>query len=224
MLVLPARAVSEASWGRRFKHFLNAVALGVVSPAALTCWLERRGRPRAQGFFSLWAHIFAVLPGTPGMFLRRAFYRWTLEGCAEEVTIEFGALFSRRTAVLETGVYVGAYALIGSAWIRAHSLIGSRASLLSGGQHHELLPSGRWSATDDGKLHRIVIGANTWVGEGAILMAGTGDGCMVAAGSVVSSTVPPGVMVAGNPARFVRSLAVRPPVEADDDPSISSIR
>ena len=44
-------------------------------------------------------------------------------------------------------------------------------------------------------------------GEGAVVMANVGAQCMVAAGAVVSSPVPDGIMVAGNPARFVRKVA-----------------
>ncbi len=196
------------------KRFLNGLALVIVAPAAWSCSLEGWTRTRSQGLFTFWTHVFAILPGTPGLFLRRAFYRWTLDRCTEDVTIQFGVLFSRRSSVLEPGVFIGSYALIGSAWIRQNTLIGSRASLLSGGNQHEMLVSGRWSATDERKLQRIEIGANTWVGEGAILMANVGSGSMVAAGSVVSAAVPSGTMVGGNPARFVRRLHPCPESEA----------
>jgi virginiamycin A acetyltransferase len=209
---------------RPLKRAFNIVALILMSPCAFTCWLERRLKPSSQIVFAFWTHVAALLPGVPGVFLRRAFYRWTLDECAEEVIIEFGALFTRRSARLEPGVYVGPYALIGSACLRENALVGSRASLLSGGQHHELLPSGEWSATDDRKLSTIEIGPNTWIGEGAILMAGTGAGCMVAAGGVVSVAVPPAVMVAGNPARFVRRLTSGSAQEESSGASISAIR
>jgi virginiamycin A acetyltransferase len=209
---------------RPLKRACNLVALLLVAPAAFTCWLERRLSPSSQFVFAFWTHVVALLPGVPGVFLRRAFYRMTLDECAEEVIIEFGALFTRRNARLEPGVYVGPYALIGSAWLRENALIGSRASLLSGGQHHQLLTSGEWSATDHRKLSTIEIGPNTWIGEGAILMAGTGAGCMVGAGGVVSAAVPPGVMVAGNPARFVRRLTSESAQEESSGGSISAIR
>ena len=204
MLVETASSVETDS--RPFKHVLNQIAFWVAAPAALTCSVERQLSTGSQHCFVFWTHVFALLPGMGGLFLRRGFYRWTLEQCAESVTIGFGALFSRRNAILEPGAYVGAYALVGAAWIGENALIGSRASLLSGTRQHEWLPSGRWSGTDEEKLQRIEIGANTWIGEGAIVMANVGAGCMVAAGSVVSSDVPSGIVVAGNPARFVRRL------------------
>jgi virginiamycin A acetyltransferase len=207
---------------RMLKHACNLVALGVVSPCAIACWIERRWSGSSQAIFQLWTHVFALLPGPPGVFLRRAFYRWTLDHCAEEVVIEFGAVFTRRSARVERGVYVGPYALVGSAWLREDTLIGSRASLLSGGQQHELLPSGKWSGTKASNLVRIEIGPDAWVGEGAILMANVGRQCMVSAGAVVSTAVRDGIMVGGNPARFVRTLAAAPAVEEGVDAANAS--
>lgn len=49
----------------------------------------------------------------------------------------------------------------------------------------------------------VRIGANVWIGGGAILLPGVtvGDGAIVGAGAVVTRDVPPGATVAGNPAR-----------------------
>src|SRR5262245_17773253 len=209
------------------KRACNLVALAIMSPCALTCWAERRAAPHSQACYEFWTHVVAWLPGVPGFFLRRAFYRWTLEACAGDVTIGFGALFSRRSTRLANGVYVGPYAIVGAASIGENTLIGSRASLLSGGHQHHLLPSGEWSATDDRRTSRIEIGSNTWVGEAALLLADVGAGCMVAAGAVVSAPVPPGVMVGGNPARFVKRLivpAATPTTAAETDVHESDIK
>jgi acetyltransferase-like isoleucine patch superfamily enzyme len=145
-----------------------------------------------------------------------------LTSCAENVIIEYGSTLNRR-AVLESGAYVGVYALIGWVRIGRNSLIGSRASIPSGGNQHSLMPSGRWSPTDATALRLVTIGANTWIGEGAVVMADIGEQCMVAAGAVVASPVPDGIMVAGNPARFVRRIT--PQAEsASDDPHLSPVR
>lgn len=55
----------------------------------------------------------------------------------------------------------------------------------------------------------VVIGRNVWVAGGATVLKGVtiGDDSVVGYGAVVSSDVPPGVVVAGNPARVVRELA-----------------
>ena len=54
----------------------------------------------------------------------------------------------------------------------------------------------------------IAIGANVWIGGGAILLPGIriGDDAIVGAGSVVTRDVPPAVVAAGNPARVLRGL------------------
>jgi acetyltransferase-like isoleucine patch superfamily enzyme len=195
---------------------LNGLSLILTSGAAATCWLgERNGR--SDLVYSFWTHVFASIPGYPGMLLRRAFYRWTLQRCASDVTIEFGALMTQRRASLGPGVYVGPYALVGWAEVGAHTLIGSRASLLSGGNQHQWSAHG-WTPTRPTSLAQIVIGSRTWIGEGAILMSSVGSGCMVAAGAVVSAAVPDGVMVAGNPARFVRRVAAEAPEHRAHEP------
>lgn len=55
----------------------------------------------------------------------------------------------------------------------------------------------------------IRLGRNSWVGFGACVLPGVtiGEGSIVAARSVVATDVPPFVVVAGNPARIVRTLA-----------------
>ena len=59
-------------------------------------------------------------------------------------------------------------------------------------------------------LHGVTIGDEALIGIGAVLLAGTkiGAGAIVAAGAVVreNTNVPPGVMVAGVPARVIRDV------------------
>lgn len=54
----------------------------------------------------------------------------------------------------------------------------------------------------------IEIGQNVWIGARAIILRGAriGDGAIVGAASVVDFSVPPFSVVAGNPARIVRTL------------------
>jgi acetyltransferase-like isoleucine patch superfamily enzyme len=47
---------------------------------------------------------------------------------------------------------------------------------------------------------------DAWIGEAALVVADVGPGAMVTAGAVVSTPVRGGIVVAGNPARFVRDL------------------
>jgi len=190
------------------KAILDGVALILVWPCAALVWLEERWLPGREECFGCFAQMLALSPGLPGMYLRRAFYRWTLQACARDVFIGFGTVFSTREAVLESGVYIGNYALIGSAILRKNCLIGSRASLLSGGRLHAQSESGDWLPTNLALREQIVIGENAWLGEGVVVMANVGARAMLSAGAVSSTPVPERVMVAGNPARFVKQLAV----------------
>jgi acetyltransferase-like isoleucine patch superfamily enzyme len=64
----------------------------------------------------------------------------------------------------------------------------------------------RISASD---IAPVVIGCNVWIGMRSIVMRGVtiGDNSVVAAGSVVTKSVPPNTLVAGNPAAPIRHLS-----------------
>jgi acetyltransferase-like isoleucine patch superfamily enzyme len=73
---------------------------------------------------------------------------------------------------------------------------------------HSLALDRRTNPAAPVRTEPIVLERNVWVGRGAAVLAGVriGEGSVVALGSVVTMDVPPRVLVAGNPARVVRSL------------------
>ena len=83
-------------------------------------------------------------------------------------------------------------------------MIGPNVSLITSG--HPLEPSRRRAFTI---AKPIVIERNVWIGAGATVIGGVtvGENSVVAAGSVVTKTVPPNTFVGGNPARVIRSIA-----------------
>ena len=66
---------------------------------------------------------------------------------------------------------------------------------------HPRDPAIRRSGLESGRPIRV--GANVWLGAGALILPGVtiGDNAIVGAGSVVTRNVPAGATVAGNPAR-----------------------
>lgn len=58
-------------------------------------------------------------------------------------------------------------------------------------------------------LSGISIGSNTFIGAGSIILPGTtiGDNVIVGAGSVVKGNIPSDVVIAGNPARVLKTTA-----------------
>lgn len=191
------------------KSVANGAALLAASPFAALAGLEHRLTPGHEGVFRFCSQTLAIVPGPPGNYVRRGFYRLTLDRCAAEWYIGFGSMFTHRHAIVERGVYVGIWALVGCAHLREGTSIGSRASLLSGTDLHEYR-HGRWTPMDRTKLKQIVLGPHAFIGEGAVVMADIGAGSMAAAGAVVPAPVPDGIVVAGNPARFVRRLDAEP--------------
>ena len=59
----------------------------------------------------------------------------------------------------------------------------------------------------------VEIGADVWVGGGAIILPGVriGSRAVIGAGSVVTRDVPEQVFAAGNPCRVIREITDRPP-------------
>jgi virginiamycin A acetyltransferase len=189
------------------KEILIFVSQILAFPLALLSILEDKlWKGDAEGVFLTCAQIVAILPGLPGAFLRRAYYSLTLESCSNHCHIGFGTLISHRATIIDEHVYIGNYALIGSAHLASHTLIGSRVSILSGKPLHVLDEEGMWTPYSAQRLAMVKIEKNVWIGEGAIIFADIGEGCMIGAGSVVTSDIRPNIIVSGNPARFVKNL------------------
>ena len=59
------------------------------------------------------------------------------------------------------------------------------------------------------RIAPVVIGSNVFIGHHSLILPGItiGSNCIVGAGSIVTKDVPDNSVVAGNPARFIKSLA-----------------
>lgn len=86
--------------------------------------------------------------------------------------------------------------------IGAGTQIGPGVQLLSADHPRE--PELRAQLLEFGRP--ISIGANVWIGAGALILPGVtvGDDGLIGAGSVVTRDVPAGATVVGNPARVIR--------------------
>ena len=92
------------------------------------------------------------------------------------------------------GVYIGEQSLIG------HNVI--LATL-----NHNIDPNHR----ADLFPKPIHIGKRVWVGSGSIILPGVtiGDNSIIGGGSIVTKDVHPNVIVAGNPAKFIKNIDVQ---------------
>jgi virginiamycin A acetyltransferase len=146
----------------------------------------------------------SVVPGIQGAYLRREFYRLTLAECAKDALITFGTLFASRGARVGANVFIGTYCMIGDAHIGRDVLLGSNVHLLSGKTQHGTEDLIHPMRLQPGRFTVISIGEDSWIGNGAIVMANVGRKCIVGAGSVVVSDIPDFAIAAGNPARVIR--------------------
>ncbi len=178
----------------------------VIAPAWLPAWVERRVGG-GEGWFVFGAELVSVVPGRLGVFVRRAYYRTTLDACAADVHVGFGTLFAHRAAEVQPGVYLGSRCTVGKVTLGRDATIGSNVDILSGRHQHGFGDADVPVQKQEGAFARVRIGANCWLGNSAVVMADVGDGSVVGAGSVVVKAIPPHSVAAGNPAAVKRSIA-----------------
>jgi acetyltransferase-like isoleucine patch superfamily enzyme len=187
------------------KGFGIAIGMVIVALPALSSRVERFVSTR-DAFFLFWGQAFAVVPGLPGNYIRKCYYFVTLRRCSLDCEIGFMTFIHDRRAQVGRRVYIGTSAGIGWVDVGDGCLLASRVSVLSGSTQHQLGPDGRLTPFERSAAQQTHIGEDTWIGEGAIVMADVESHCIVGAGSIVTKPVPSGSVVAGNPARLIRRL------------------
>lgn len=103
-------------------------------------------------------------------------------------------------------VYIGAYgSCAGPLVVGDLTMISSHVKIF--GDDHQIAISGEPARLAFASEHKLtVIEADCWVGQGAMLREGIriGRGTVVAAGAIVTRSVPPYEIVGGTPARLIR--------------------
>ncbi|MBB5320706.1 acyltransferase [Marinobacter oulmenensis] len=181
-----------------FRLFMTLLA----APLIVIYWLLRPVS-RADQLFAGFSQLLSLVPGLSGSYLRVAFYRFTMGACSRDLYIGFGTLFSQQPTELGSGCYIGPQCNIGLCTIEKNCLLGSGVHILSGRNQHRFDGSDTPIRLQGGVFTRVTVGENSWIGNGAIVMANIGSRCVVGAGAVVTRDVPPGSVVVGNPARVV---------------------
>lgn len=183
-----------------------AAMKGTVAPlvAAYRIELALWPKHRADLVFQTYSQVLSALPGLTGQFVRRAFYASVLTECHEESCIQWGVVFSAADVRIARGVYIGARCMIGRAILEEHVTIGSNVDIPSGRNQHGFDDPDRPVQDQPGRYEHVRIGTNTWIGNGAIVLADVGARSVVASGAVVSKPMPDDVIVGGNPAKILK--------------------
>jgi virginiamycin A acetyltransferase len=183
---------------RALKAVLNSIFIVLAFPLALLT-----GFGRQVTMFQFFGQFCSLFPGLPGDYLRVAYYHLTLAQCSLESRISIGSFFADPNVNVAKSVYIGAYCVMGACRIGERTLIATAAQILSGKNQHPRQADGTLQAA----MHQeggVTIGADCWIGAAAIVMDHVGQGSTVAAGAIVTKPVPPGTVVAGNPARILK--------------------
>lgn len=128
-----------------------------------------------------------------GVVHRSILATWTAEA---RIEIGEGVGMTGATIVAQTGISIGDRVFIGA------------NSTICDTDFHPLRSDLRHEDPRSGVSRPIHIEADVFIGMNALILKGShiGRGSVVGAGSVVSGSIPPNVVVAGNPAQIIRRL------------------
>ncbi|MBI4605061.1 MAG: acyltransferase [Planctomycetes bacterium] len=193
---------------RLAKALASILARVLVAPAAYpVAWLAPLDGRHA--LFQLGSHLMSLLPGLPGVYLRREYYKVVLGLRSKGFVIEFGTILAQRGTEIGSNVYIGPFCNIGLSAIEDDVLLGSNVDVVSGKHTHSFDRTDVPIREQEGVLKKIRIGRGSWIGNKSVVLETVGEGCVVGAGSVVTAETEPWVVLAGNPARPIRPR-VRP--------------
>jgi acetyltransferase-like isoleucine patch superfamily enzyme len=196
--------VAEPAWKQSLKAIARTVATLLVLPSLISFAIRRFvvGPDRALMGST---EVLALVPGILGQYVRAAFLRRVLAYCAPSAAISFGTIFSKVDARIDENVYIGPMCHIGLAHLEREVLLGSGVHVPSGSETHGIVDIGVPIREQPGRSQMITIGAYSWIGNGAIVMADVGPNSIVGAGSVVTRSLPGATIAAGTPAKVIRS-------------------
>jgi len=155
-------------------------------------------------FFTV-AQIVSVLPGNVGIIFRRVWYKCALQKCGSNFTIDFMGWIRSPKSTVGDNVYVGVNSCVGLADIGDDVMISGSVLVLSGSSQHGIKRLDVPMRLQEGRVERVSIGQDCWIGSGAIIHADVADHSVVGCGSIVTRKFAPFDVLAGVPAKKIKS-------------------
>ena len=189
---------------RVLSYLFRIIAFIIVIVPALTSKLEEKVS-YGERVFQFWSQFFALFPGFLGSIIRCAYYKLTILKCSLDAHLDFAVSIAHRETSIGERVIITSYTSIGRCIIGEDTGIGSGCHIISGKREHIVNSNGvDFSIPMTGSS--IKIGTKVWIGDGCIVMSDIGDGAILGAGSVVTKPVEDYTIVAGNPAKVIKTL------------------
>lgn len=189
---------------RMIKRAIKTVFLILAAPLYLA-FLALAKISQEDSTFQGFSQALSLIPGKPGTYIRAAFYRLACPGTSDDISVGFLTLLSHRDTTIRQGVYIGPQCNIGKCTIGENTLIGSGVHILSGARQHGFDDLSIPIQQQKGHFEKIVIGDDCWIGNTSIVMNSIQAQTIVAAASVVTNPTERGEIIAGNPARLIRT-------------------
>jgi acetyltransferase-like isoleucine patch superfamily enzyme len=160
-------------------------------------------RLRLASFLTL-NTILGTVPGWPGMFLRRVWYKLNLRECGKNLYVDYGGVFRTRKAKVGDNVYVGRRCLVGNVHMGNNITISHQSFIMSSKSQHGLSRSKPHTQQIKKNLGQTKIGDDVWVCLNSVVASDLSKGTIVGANSYVNKVFDEYSIIAGSPAKLIK--------------------
>lgn len=127
----------------------------------------------------------------------------------KNTNVELGKFYYPENIRIEDNVYIGENAKIyarGGVLIESGTIISTRITIHTSNHNYNSLDL-QAIPYDFRTIEKgVIIGKNVWIGDNCMICPGVtiGEGAVIGMGSVITKSIPPYVVVGGNPAKIIK--------------------